>query len=115
MTNFAIRVAIPANVTVLSASYLPGVNTGAGTPTVTDNGTYVELNVPGPLTPGTTATLPSIDLELQAVAQSGESIDFTTPGTSHADWNYSFMVNVATIGQRGEPLLHASGSGHSRP
>ena len=98
MANFRLRIAIPDNVDVLSASYLPGVNTGAGTPSVTDNGTYVELLVPGPLTPGTTATLPSIDLELQATGPSGVPINFTSAGASYGDWGYSFLVNVAGVG-----------------
>ena len=98
MSNFAIRVSIPANVTVTSASYLPGVNTGAGNPSVTNHGTYVELTVPGPLTPGTTATLPSIDLHLQATGPSGTPIDFTAPGTSYSDWDYSFLINVVGVG-----------------
>ena len=98
MVDLKFRVSIPANVTLVSASFVPGVNTGPGTPTVTDNGTYVEMQVPGPFTPGTTVTLPSLDLELQANGPSGQPIEVTAPGLSHADWNYSFVVNVVNIG-----------------
>jgi hypothetical protein len=58
----------------------------------------VELDVPGPLAPGTTAMLPSIDLQLQATGPSGATIDFTAPGTSYVDWDYSFHVNVVGVG-----------------
>lgn len=98
MVDFAFRLSIPTNVTVDSVSYLPGINTGAGTPSVTNQGTYVQLNVPGPLTPGTVVTLPSIDLELHANGPSGTPIVLTPLGTSFADWNYSFQVNVAGVG-----------------
>lgn len=77
MVDFVLRLSIPTNVTVDSVSYLPGINTGAGTPSVTNQGTYVQLNVPGPLTPGTVVTLPSIDLELHANGPSGTPIVLT--------------------------------------
>jgi Regulator of chromosome condensation (RCC1) repeat len=98
MSTFAIRVSIPANVSVVSASYLPGVNTGSGNPSVTNHGTYVELDVPGPFTPGTTVTLPAFDLQLKATGPSGSTIDFKVPGTSYSDWGYSFLVNVTSVG-----------------
>jgi hypothetical protein len=98
MANFVSRFSLPASVTVLDASYVPGVNTGAGTPSVTAGGSIVQLTTPGPVTPGTTVTMPSIVLDLQADGPSGETIDFDAPGTSLADWDYSFDVNVETIG-----------------
>jgi alpha-tubulin suppressor-like RCC1 family protein len=98
MNTFAFKFSIPDNVSLVSASYLPGINTGTGTPTVTNNGTYVQLNVPGPLTPGTTVTLPAIDLKLHADGPSGTPIVFTAPGTSYTDWNYSFSVSVVGVG-----------------
>jgi hypothetical protein len=98
MSNFVNRFSLPANATVVTASYVPGVNTGVGTPTVTDGGTYVQLTTPGPLAPGTTATLPSIVLDMQATGLSGETIDFDLPGTGYGDWDYSFNVSVETVG-----------------
>jgi alpha-tubulin suppressor-like RCC1 family protein len=98
MANFAIRVSIPPHSALVSATATPGVNVGVGTPSVTNHGTYVELDVPGLLTAGTTATLPSIDLELQATGTSGQTIDFGVPGTSYTDWGYSFEVNVVGLG-----------------
>ena len=94
MSTFSLRFPIPAGVDLVSApTFTPGVNTGPGTVSVTDHGTYVQLDVPGPMTPGTTVTLPSINLELQATAQSG-TINFTALGTSYADWSYSFLVEI---------------------
>ena len=98
MSSFSVRVSIPNNTTLLSVSNTPGVNIGVGTPTVTDNGTYVQLDVPGPFAPGTTATLPSIDMELQTTGASGETIEFIAPGTSYGDWDYAFNVALAGIG-----------------
>ncbi len=98
MSNFSLRVAVPDNATLLAASFAPGVNVGTGSPTVTDHGTYVQLNVPGPLTPGTTATLPTLELDFQASGASGETIDFLVPGTSYVNWDYAFNVTLAGVG-----------------
>ena len=70
----------------------------AGVPVVTDNGTIVEMNVPGPMPAETTVTLPTLKLELQATGASGSDIDLVTTGASYANWDYAFVVDLVGIG-----------------
>lgn len=89
-----VRFAVPAGTSFVSATLSGGSNLGSGTPTVTESGGIVTLLVPGNLTPGTVATLPTVTLTLTATAAPGSTIDARLYGNSYDNWSIAFIAKV---------------------
>lgn len=99
MNDLSWRIGLPANASLQSLNVFGGDLIGPGVPTATDEGTYVEFTTPGPLQPGTTVEMPTLELELAATGASGSTVDVLLNGTdTAADWDNRLLVNVQNIG-----------------
>jgi dehydratase len=106
LQNIDLKLPVPANSTYVSASLSGGSNLGSGTPSVSESSGILDIKVPGPIAAGTTFTLPTLTLGLQAGA-SGSTINTTLSGTSYSDPGLTFTavlnvlfftVNASTVG-----------------
>lgn len=91
------RVAIPAGTTLNSQAISGWANVGAGTPTSTAMSTYVEVSVPGPIPADTTATLPTLTLNLKATGTLGTTIQQKIHGTSYAAYGLSLRSKLTAV------------------
>lgn len=78
--------------TVDSASVSGGSGLGSGTPTASVSGDQVTLNVPGPLTAGSTVTLPTVTTKVKA--GSSGSVTFQMAGSSYSSPGVTATVTV---------------------
>jgi dehydratase len=94
LTNLVWRVAIPAGTTLASHAITGWANVGAGTPTSAVSGNAVVVTVPGPIAANTTATLPTVTMNLQVTGAAGTNIDAKIAGTSYGSPGFSFNLRV---------------------
>jgi dehydratase len=104
--NIDLKIPVPANSTYVSSSLAGGSNFGSGTPSVSESGGLVDIAIPGPISAGTTFTLPTLTLGLTA-GSSGSTVTTTLSGTSYSDPGLTFTavlhvlffnVNASTVG-----------------
>lgn len=88
------RVAIPVGTTLASHTITGWANVGAGTPTSSVSGNAVVVSVPGPIAANTTATLPTVTMNLQVTGAAGSFIDAKIAGTSYNSPGLSFDLRV---------------------
>jgi dehydratase len=95
--GIALEIPVPADSTYDSASLAGGTDIGSGTPSVSESGGVISIDVPGPISAGTTFTLPTLTLNLTSGA-SGGTIDTTLSGTSYSDPGLTFTAVLSVIG-----------------
>ena len=95
--GIALEIPVPADSTYDSASLAGGSGYGSGTPSVSESGGVVTIDVPGPISAGTTFTLPTLTLNLTSGA-SGGTIATTLSGTSYSDPGLTFTAVISVIG-----------------
>jgi dehydratase len=93
----ALEIPVPADSTYDSASLSGGSGYGSGTPSVSESNDIVTIDLPGPITAGTTFTLPTLTLDLTSGA-SGGTIDTTLSGTSYSSPGLTFTAVLSVIG-----------------
>ncbi|MEZ5177337.1 MAG: hypothetical protein R2746_03385 [Acidimicrobiales bacterium] len=94
MTNLVWRVAVPTGTTLTSHAITGWANVGSGTPSSAVSGSTVVVTIPGPINAGTTATLPTVTMNLQVTAAAGAQLDAKIAGTSYGSPGYSFDLRV---------------------
>ena len=94
LSDLVWRVAVPVGTTLSSQTIAGWANVGAGTPTSAVSGSTVVITVPGPIAAGTTATLPTLTMNLQVTAAAGAYLDAKLAGTSYSSPGYSFNLKV---------------------
>lgn len=94
LSSLVWRVAVPAGTTLTSHTISGWANVGGGTPTSAVSGNAVVVTVPGPIAANTTATLPTVTMELQATGAAGTNIDAKIAGTSYSSPGFSFNLRV---------------------
>jgi len=98
LSNVRIRIPVPAGSTFASATLSGGSNLGSGTPTVTQSAGVITLTVPGPLAAGTTAVLPTVNVNLQASGSTGTVLNAILAGNSYANPGITFTVKIVLFG-----------------
>lgn len=94
--GIALELPVPANATYDSASLSGGSDYGSGTPSVSESGGVITISIPGPITAGTTFTLPTLTLNL--TSGSSGTITSTLSGTSYSDPGLTFTAVLSVIG-----------------
>lgn len=94
LSSLVWRVAVPAGTTLTSHAITGWANVGAGTPSSTVSDNAVVVSVPGPIAANTTATLPTVTMNLQVTGAAGSTIDAKIAGTSHSSPGLSFNLRV---------------------
>jgi len=97
LRNVRVRFAVPAGTTYVGATLSGGANLGSGTPTVGHSGGIITLTVPGNLAAGTTATLPTVTVTLQATGAPGSQITSSLYGSSYDAWSIAFVARVTNV------------------
>jgi dehydratase len=97
LNTVRIRFTLPAGTTYVGATLSGGALLGSGTPSVAVSGSQIVLSVPGNLSPGTTATLPTVVATLKATGAAGGSIPLQLAGTGYASPGISFTARVAVL------------------
>jgi len=87
---------VPANATLNSQTLSGGSGLGSGTPTVSVSGGAIALTVPGPISGGSTFTLPTLNLNLTAGA-AGSTVQTQIAGSSYASPGLTFTANVTAV------------------
>src|SRR6266568_2288327 len=64
INGIKLEVPVPSNATYDSASLAGGSNYGSGTPSVSEASGVITISIPGPISAGTTFTLPTLTLNL---------------------------------------------------
>jgi hypothetical protein len=88
------RVAIPTGTTLNSQSISGWAGVGPGAPASTATAAYVEVSVPGPIPSNTTATLPTLTMNLKVTAALGSTIHQKIHGTSYAAYGFTLKTKV---------------------
>ncbi|HEX3781358.1 MAG TPA: cyclase [Pseudonocardiaceae bacterium] len=96
INGIALDIAVPTNSTYVSCSLSGGSGLGSGTNTCSQSGSDVVVNIPGPISGGATATLPT--LTINVTAGSSGSIDTQLAGTSYTDPGLTFTAVISVIG-----------------
>jgi dehydratase len=86
----------PTNSTFVSCSLSGGSGLGSGTNTCTNSGGVVVVSIPGPISGGATATLPT--LTVNVTAGSSGSIDTQLAGTSYSSPGLTFTAVISVLG-----------------
>lgn len=101
-----LKIPVPSNSTYVSSSLAGGSNYGSGTPSVSQSAGVVDIAIPGPISAGTTFTLPTLTLNLTA-GSSGSIVTSTLSGTSYSAPGltftavlsvFIFSINASTVG-----------------
>ena len=95
--GIALEIPVPADATYDSATLASGSGIGSGTPSVSESGGVITIDVPGPIAAGTTFTLPTLTLGLTSGATGG-TIDTTLSGTSYSDPGLTFTAVLSVLG-----------------
>jgi dehydratase len=95
--GIALEIPVPADATYDSASVAGGIGIGFRTPSVSESGGVITIDVPGPIPAGTTFTLPTLTLDLTSGAAGG-TIDTTLSGTSDGDPGLTFTAVLSFLG-----------------
>lgn len=91
-----LEVPVPANSTYDSASLAGGSNYGSGTPSVSEASGVITISIPGPISAGTTFTLPTLTLNL--TSGSSGTITSSLSGTSYSSPGLTFTAVLSVIG-----------------
>ena len=94
--GIALELPVPSNATYDSASLSGGSDYGSGTPSVSESGGVITISIPGPISAGTTFTLPTLTLDL--TSGSSGTISSTLSGTSYSDPGLTFTAVLSVIG-----------------
>ena len=95
--GIALKIPVPADATYDSASLSGGTGYGSGKPSVSESGNVITISVPGPISAGTTFTLPTLTLDLTSGAAGG-TIDTTLSGTGYSSPGLTFTAVISVIG-----------------
>ena len=95
--GIALQIPVPADSTYDSASLAGGSDFGSGTPSVSESAGVITIDVPGPISSGTTFTLPTLTLNLTSGAAGG-TIDTALSGTSYSSPGLTFTAVLSFIG-----------------
>ncbi|MFE3498100.1 cyclase [Streptomyces sp. NPDC059175] len=96
ISNIKLTMPVPAHATLTGASLFGGSGLGSGVPSLAVSGGDIIMTVPGPISGGSTFTLPSVNLDLKAGAP-GSSITVQLAGTSYASPGLTFNASVTVI------------------
>lgn len=94
LQNLALKVPVPAGSTFGSVTLTGGSNLG-GTPTASQDGDVVTVNIPGPIAGGATFQLPALHLTLTAAGAAGSAIETRLSGTSYDSPGLTFTATVS--------------------
>lgn len=94
--DMSLRIPVPAGATYRSASLSGGAGYGSGTPSVSESSGMVTVTVPGPISGGTTFTVPTLTLNLTAGGPG--TISTTLAGSSYGDPGLKFTAVLSVIG-----------------
>ena len=94
--GIALEIPVPSNATYDSASLSGGSDYGSGTPSVSESGGVITISIPGPISAGTTFTLPTLTIDL--TSGSSGTITSTLSGTSYSDPGLTFTAVLSVIG-----------------
>lgn len=94
LNTVTVRFNVPAGTQYVGATLSGGSNLGSGAPTVGLVSGQIRLTVPGPLTPGSTAVLPTVTVTLQATGPVGSVIRSQLAGSSYTDPAVTFTARV---------------------
>jgi len=108
--GIALEVPVPADSTYVSASLAGGSGYGSGTPSVSEASGVVTIAIPGPISAGTTFTLPTLTLNLTSGA-SGGTITSTLSGSSYTSPGLTFTAVLSVFGL----AVDASAVGYPSP
>ncbi len=97
LSNLVIRFDVPAGSSFVSATLSGGSSLGSGTPTVAESGGQIVMTVPGPLAPGSTAVLPTVNATMQATGSVGSTISARLAGTGYSDPGITFTSVVKVL------------------
>jgi dehydratase len=95
--GIALKIPVPADATYDSASVTGGSDIGSGTPTVSESDNVITINVPGPISAGTTFTLPTLTLHLTSGAAGG-TINTTLSGTGYGAPGLTLTAVLSFLG-----------------
>lgn len=95
--GIALKIPVPTDATYKSASLAGGSGYGSGKPSVSEASGVVTIKIPGPITAGTTFTLPTLTLDLTSGAAGG-AITSTLSGTSYSSPGLTFTAVLSVIG-----------------
>ncbi|MER6076136.1 cyclase [Streptomyces sp. NPDC001817] len=93
LSGVALAMPVPTNATLVRTTLSGGSGLGSGTPSVSVSGPNIVLSVPGPITGGSSFTLPKVTLELTA-GTSGTTINTQLAGSSYSDPGLTFTASV---------------------
>ncbi|HTJ71182.1 MAG TPA: hypothetical protein VL551_26805 [Actinospica sp.] len=96
INGIKLEVPVPANSTYDSASLAGGSNYGSGTPSVSEASGVITISIPGPISAGTTFTLPTLTLDL--TSGSSGTITSSLSGTSYSSPGLTFTAVLSVIG-----------------
>jgi dehydratase len=96
INGIKLEVPVPANSTYDSASLAGGSNYGSGTPSVSEASGVITISIPGPISAGTTFTLPTLTLNL--TSGSSGTITSSLSGTSYSSPGLTFTAVISVIG-----------------
>ncbi|ARP73741.1 cyclodehydratase [Streptomyces pluripotens] len=94
--DIKLRAVVPANAALTGESLSGGSGTGSGTPSVAVSGGDIVMTVPGPISGGSTFTLPTLTLDLVAGA-SGGTVDTQLAGTAYDNPGLTFTARVPIL------------------
>jgi dehydratase len=95
ISNLKLSAPVPANATLNGETLSGGSGLGSGTPTVSVSGGNLVMTVPGPISGGSTFTLPTLNLNLTAGA-SGSTVQTQLAGSSYSSPGLTFTANVTS-------------------
>ncbi|SEF80996.1 dehydratase [Actinacidiphila yanglinensis] len=95
ISSLKLTAPVPANATLNTETLSGGSGLGSGTPSVSVSGGTLTMTVPGPISGGSTFTLPTLDLGLTAGA-SGTTVQTQLAGSSYSSPGLTFTANVTS-------------------
>jgi dehydratase len=97
ISGIDLKIPVPTNSTYVSGSLSGGSNLGSGTPSVSESSGVISIAVPGPISAGTTFTLPTLTLSLTA-GSSGSTVTSSVYGSSYSNPGLTFTTVISVIG-----------------
>ena len=95
ISSLVLTAPVPANATLNSETLTGGSGLGSGTPSVSVSGGVISMSVPGPISGGSTFTLPALNLDLTAGA-SGTTVQTQLAGSGYDSPGLTFTANVTS-------------------
>ena len=96
INGIKLKVPVPSDSTYDSASLAGGSNYGSGKPSVSEASGVITISIPGPISAGTTFTLPTLTLDLTSGASG--TIVSSLSGTSYSSPGLTFTAVLSVIG-----------------